>query len=392
MTMASTPTETRIETAQELRQYFLLDPGIAFLNHGSFGACPAPVFELAQAWQRQLEREPVEFVGRRQEGLLDAARVRMAEYVNVDPSTITFAVNSTSAINVIARSLPLDPGDEILSTNLEYGALDFTWKHLCEKAGANYVQHEITTPFTTPDAIVDEFWEGITDRTRAIFMSHITSATAVTLPVRKICRRAREAGILTIIDGAHVPGQIPLDLTELGADIYAGNFHKWLCAPKGSAFLYVHPDHQEWVESLTISWGWAEPSTFVRRNQQQGTRDVSAFLATPAAVDFQMEHNWDAVRARCHTALRDLRVRMHDRLRTTPLYDDDSGWYAQLAVITLPAGDHSTLQQRLFLNHGVEVPITRHADATFVRVSVQGYTTDDEIARFETALLTELGV
>lgn len=388
--MVSTQAQPRTESAQELRRHFQLDPAIAFLNHGSYGACPTPVFDLALAWQRQLEYQPVDFVGRRQEGLLDAARVRMAHYLNADPSTITFAVNSTSAINVIARSFPIQPGDEILTTNLEYGALNYTWKYLCEKSGATYVSQDITTPFTTPAAVVEELWRGVTERTCAIFMSHITSATAATLPVKAICQRARGAGILTIIDGAHVPGQIPLDVTDIGADIYAGNFHKWLCAPKGSAFLYVDPNHHDWVESLTISWGWTDPHTFVGRNQQQGTRDVSAFLATPAALDFQLEHDWDTVRERCHATLRDLRVRMHDNLGTTPLYDDDSGWYTQMAVITLPEGDHSTLQQRLYLNHGVEVPITWHDGRVFARVSVQGYTTGDEIARFESALLAEL--
>lgn len=388
--MPATPSDTRVESAWVLRQHFLLDPSIAFLNHGSYGACPGPVFEVAQAWQRQLEREPVQFVGRHQENLLDKARERMAQFLNADPSTITFAVNSTSAINVIARSIPLKAGDEILSTNLEYGALEYTWTYLCQKSGATFVSREIATPFTSTEAFIEAFWEGVTERTRAIFMSHITSATAATLPVKEICQRAREAGILTIIDGAHVPGQIPLDLANLGADIYAGNFHKWLCAPKGSAFLYVHPDHHDWVESHTISWGWAEPSTFVGRNQQQGTRDVSAFLATPAALDFQLEHNWDEVRRRCHHMLRELRIRVHDRLGTSPLYDDDSGWYTQMAVITLPDGDHSSLEQRLFLNHGVEVPITRHDGNTFVRVSVQGYTTGEDISRFESALALEL--
>ena len=390
--MTMTHSETQAESADALRQYFLLDPTIAFLNHGSYGACPSPVLDIVQAWQRQLEREPVQFVGRCQENLLDTARVRMAQFLNVDPSTITFAVNSTSAINVVARSIAMDTGDEILSTNLEYGALDYTWKHLCKKSGAAYVSREIPTPLTTTDAFVEAFWEGVTERTRAIFMSHITSATAAILPVKEICLRAREKGILTIIDGAHAPGQISLDLSDLGADIYAGNFHKWLCAPKGSAFLYVHPDHQAWVESLTISWGWAEPSTFVGRNQQQGTRDVSAFLATPAAVDFQVEHHWDQVQKRCHDTLRELRFRAHDRLGTAPLYDDGSDWYAQMAVITLPGGDHSTLQQRLFSNHGVEVPVTRHDQDAFVRVSVQGYTTHEEISRFESALVTELSL
>jgi len=391
--MVETANVTRNAEAPEvLRQQFLLDPEIAFLNHGSFGATPRPVFDAYQDWQRQLEHEPVAFVARRQEGLLDEARAALAAYINAGPDDISFVTNATSGLNVIARSLPLEPGDEILTTDLEYGALDFTWEFLCEKAGAHYVAREISVPFTTPEAVVDELWAGVTERTRAIFLSHITSATAVTLPVKEICARARKEGILTIVDGAHVPGQIPLDLQDLGVDIYAGNCHKWLCAPKGAAFLYVRPEHQDWVESLTISWGWRPGHTFVSRNQLQGTRDVSAFLAVPLAIAFQQEHNWDAVRERCHMMLRDFRIHMHDRLGTPPLYDDDGGWYAQMAVITLPEADLDGLQDRLLFEHGVEIPLTGHKDLRFVRVSVQGYTSQSELDRFEAALCSELGL
>jgi isopenicillin-N epimerase len=383
---------TSIDRPEVLRQEFLLDPEIVFLNHGSFGSTPRPVFEVYQDWQRQLEHQPVHFVARRQEELLNDARMHLASYVNADADDISFVVNSTSGLNVIARSLPLEPGDEVLTTNLEYGALDFTWEYLCEKAGARYIAQDISVPFTTPDAIVENLWSGVTERTRAIFLSHITSATAVTLPVKAICDRAREAGILTIVDGAHVPGQIPLDLRDLGADIYAGNCHKWLCAPKGAAFLYVRPEHQDWVESLTISWGWRPGHTFVTRNQLQGTRDVSAFLAVPAAIEFQRERNWDAIRVRCHEQLRGFRIHLHNRLGTTPLYDDDQDWYAQMAVMTLPEGDHTGLQDRLLFEHKVEVPLTAHSGYRFVRVSVQGYTTQDELVRFEEALCSQLGI
>lgn len=379
-----------IVAPEVLREHFLLDPEVVFLNHGSFGATPRPVFEEYQQWQRELERQPVRFVARRQEALLDEARAELATYIGADADDISFVVNATSGLNVIARSLDLAPGDEILTTNLEYGALDFTWEYLCGKAGARYVAREITTPFTTPEAVVEELWAGVTERTRAIFLSHITSATAVTLPVKEICERARAEGILTIIDGAHAPGQIPLDLAGLGADIYAGNCHKWLCAPKGAAFLHVRPEHQAWVESLTISWGWRPGHTFVTRNQQQGTRDVSALLAVPAAIAFQREHRWDAVRERCHGMLREFRTHMHERLGTVPLYDDDQGWYAQMAVITLPEGDHTGLQDRLLFDHNVEVPVTGHQGQAFVRVSVQGYTSPQELERLESALLAEL--
>lgn len=392
MTTATAPASTSVEDAQTLRRSFLLDPAITFLNHGSFGATPRPVFEVFQAWQQQLEREPVLFVGRRQETLLDAARAQLAHAINAGAEDISFVTNTTSGLNVIARSLPLDPGDEIVTTDLEYGALDYTWGYLCGKAGAHYVKQEIALPFTTPEAMVDQLWAGVTTRTRAIFLSHITSGTAATLPVKAICDRARNEGILTIVDGAHVPGQIPLDLEELGVDIYAGNCHKWLCAPKGSAFLYVRPEHQDWVESLTISWGWRPGHTFVSRNQLQGTRDVSPYLAVPAALDFQRQHNWDGVRERCHAMLAALRARLHARFGTEPIYGEEGAWYAQMAVISLPEGVDEDLRNRLFFNHAVEVPMTAHGGRHFVRVSVQGYTTEDDLQRLEDALCAELGI
>lgn len=378
------------EPPEALRSHFLLDDDVVFLNHGSFGACPRPVIDIHLGWQRQLERQPVEFVMRRTAPLVDAARAQLAALINVQPTDLSFVVNATSGLNVVARSLALQPGDEVLTTDLEYGALDFTWSHLCRKSGASYVNQHIPVPFTTPEAIVDALWEGVTERTRAIFLSHITSATAVILPIEAICARARVEGILTVVDGAHAPGQIPLDLTALGVDIYAGNCHKWLCSPKGSAFLHVRPEHQAWVESLTISWGWREGHTFLTRNQEQGTRDISPFLAVPRAIDFQCEHDWTSVRQSCHQRLAAFRERLHQRLGTELFYPNDRRWFGQMALLTLPSRDDidvATLQSRLLLDHGIEVPCTRHHDHVFVRVSVQGYTTDDDLDALETALV-----
>lgn len=379
-------------TAAELRHHFLLDPDVVFLNHGSFGATPRPVFDAYQAWQRELEWQPVRFVVRRQEALLDEAREHLAGYLNASPNDLIFVPNATAGINIVARSLDLAPGDEILATDLEYGALDFTWEHLCTKAGARYVRQPIEVPFTSPGRVVEELWSSVTDRTRAIFLSHLTSATATILPVAKICARARAAGILTIIDGAHVPGHLPLDLDILGADIYTGNCHKWLCAPKGAAFLHVRPEHQPWIESLIISWGWRPGHTFVTRNQQQGTQSVAAYLAVPTAIDFQAGHNWEAVRDRCHALLREWRPRLHERLGTDPLYDDEQGWYRQMALVTLPANTPEDLQDRLLFNHNIEIPVTGHGDQRFIRISIQGYNTESDLERLKSALIAELGI
>lgn len=376
-----------VETPEQLREHFMLDPQVAFLNHGSFGACPKPVFEIYQSWQRQLEWEPVRFVGHRQNGLLDSARERLAGWLNAEADSITFITNATSGVNVVARSMDLKPGDEILTTDLEYGACNNTWQHLCDRFGATYVHQTIPVPFTTKQAVVDALFEGVTPRTRAIYVSHLTSGTAVILPVREICSRARSLGILSVVDGAHAPGQIPIDIAGIGADFYTGNLHKWTCAPKGSAFLYARPEHHGWTESLTISWGWSRGGdTFVSRNQQQGTQDVARYLAVPAAIDFLKEHNWDEVRLSTHERLRGLRDRLHDHFGTDRLYPEDGDWYAQLGLISLPVDDVGTLNQRMYDQFAIEVPFTSHGGQNFVRISMQGYVTDHDIDRFETAL------
>ena len=218
--------------------------------------------------------------------------------------------NATSGVNVAVRSLDLQPGDEILTTQHEYGACTYTWQHACARSGARLVEQAIPLPYTTPEAFVEAFWQGVTPRTRVIYLSHITSPTALIFPVAEICARARAAGIITVIDGAHAPGQIPLDLPKIGADFYTGNCHKWMCTPKGSAFLYVRPERQAQTESVIVSWGWGDDATFISRNQRQGTRDPAAYLSVPAGIDFLAAHDWDSVRARCH----DLGVELREQI------------------------------------------------------------------------------
>jgi isopenicillin-N epimerase len=368
---------------------FLLDPGIHFLNHGSFGACPRPVFETYQRWQAELERQPVEFLGRRATDLLAESRGALASYLGVAADDVVYFPNPTTAINMVARivtrlaaednrggsSLRLRPGDEILTTDHEYGAMDRTWRYICDQIGARYVQRPIPLPTTTHADFVEHFWTGVTERTRVIFISHITSPTALIFPVAEICRRARAAGILTIVDGAHAPGQLPLNLVELGADIYTGACHKWLCAPKGAAFLYVRPEVQPWLEPLVVSWGWEGdlpgPSLFVDWHEWQGTRDLAAFLTVPAAIRFQAEHDWDAVRSRCHALAAETRRRLDALTGLPPICPDT--WFSQLFAARLPACDPDTLKARLYDAYRVETPLIRWNGQVFIRVSFQAY-------------------
>src|SRR5207302_7154041 len=228
----------------EIRSEFVLDPDVVFLNHGAFGACPRPVFERYQAWQRELEREPAAFIRRLPE-LLEHARGTLAAFVGANANDVTFVQNAGTGVNMAARALDLQPGDEVLATNLEYGACDLTWQWLCERTGARYVR-----------ADPGELFEHRSERTRAVFLSHITSETALLLPVEEIVARARAEELVTIVDGAHAVAQLDLDLPALGADFYAGNCHKWLCAPKGAGFLYVRCGWQERVDGAIASWGY----------------------------------------------------------------------------------------------------------------------------------------
>src|SRR5262245_16903128 len=224
--------ESSLPTLPVAAGEFLLRPEITFLNHGSFGACPRPVFEIFQAWQRELEAQPVEFLGRRISQLLAEARARLASYVGTQADHLVFVPNATYGVNVVARSLELQPGDEVLTTNHEYGAADRAWRFNCARRGVRYISRPIALPAECDEPIADQLWAGVTERTRVIFLSHITSPTALIFPVAEICRRARAAGIMTVVDGAHAPGQIDLDLEGMGVDFYSGNCHKWLCAPK----------------------------------------------------------------------------------------------------------------------------------------------------------------
>ena len=221
------------------RELFLLDPEVIFLNHGSFGACPKPVFAAYQAWQRRLEEQPVLFLGREYADLQYSARQKLGAFLGAEADDLVYIPNATYGVNIVAHSLAIQPGDEILTTDHEYGACDNTWEFICRKTGGNYIHQPISLPIDSVEACIDQLWRGVTGKTKLIYLSQISSPTAQLLPVEAICQRARREGILTFIDGAHAPGQIPVNLQAIGADFYTGNAHKWMLSPKGAAFLYV---------------------------------------------------------------------------------------------------------------------------------------------------------
>jgi len=374
---------------------FQLDPNLIYLNHGSFGAVPRVVQAAYEDWQHRMERNPTAWMQREVVGLLAQARGRLGEFLGSPADDLVFFPNPTTAVNMVARSLRLAPGDEVLTTDHEYGAMWRTWRKVCAEAGATYVRAHIPLPVTTAEDFVERVWSAVTARTKVLFLDHMTSATALIFPMTELCRRARAAGIITIVDGAHVPGHIPLDVVALGCDVYTGALHKWLCAPKGCSFLYARPAAQQWLQPLVVSWGWESDhpgdSQFVDHHEWQGSRDNSASLSVGAALDFVASHDWPAVQAEGHRLAIQTRARIDELTGLDALSPDSTEWIGQMASIRLPDGtDGPALQARLFDEFRIEVAMPIWQGTHFLRASFGAYNTQADADALVDALRATL--
>jgi isopenicillin-N epimerase len=385
---------------ENLNSLFLLDENVVFLNHGSFGACPRPVFEAYQAWQLQLERQPVAFLDpdRGLSGWMRDARIALAAELGTGADNIVGMMNTTYALNVVAQSLDLKEGDEILTTDHEYAALEKTWAYVARKTGAKIVSATMPLPLVSAESFTEAVRSGMTDRTRVIFLSHITSATALIFPIESIVAEARARGITTVIDGAHTPGHIPLNLDTLGADFYAGNCHKWLMAPKGTAFLYVRPELQATIDPLVISHGWTPDNQnpapfgntpFIDSLEMQGTRDPSAWLTVPNAISFRAAHRWDKVAAECRRMVQDTATKVA-AFTKLPAFSTPEFCAPQMVSMPVPECDPQELQRQLLTKFGIEIPCFKWQDHTIVRLSVQGYNTQNQMDILVKALKSQL--
>lgn len=373
-----------------LAKYFLLDSSITFLNHGSFGACPIPILEKQQEWQREVERQPVEFFQRRAPAFLTGARAALAAFLNVTHQDLVFVTNATTGMNIVTHSLNLKAGDEVLATNHEYGAVDRAWRFNAKERGFTYKIQPIPLAHES-SKFCDLLWQGVTKNTRVISISHITSPTATIFPVIEVCKRARAEGIITVIDGAHAPGQIDLDLSLISPDFYTGNLHKWLCAPKGSAFLYVRPEMRRLIKPFVVSWGYEaeEPTNnqFLDYTEFMGTRDLSQFLVTPSAIEFQSDHDWPKVRKHCHMLLSQIESDIRKITRLPSIYSSDTQ-YSQMAAVALPKDtDVVRLKEELINKFRIEVPVYKWHENPLLRVSVQAYNTHHDLDRLRDALI-----
>ena len=376
-------------TPAEIRELFLLDPKVIFLNHGSFGAVPRPVFEQQERLRRELEAEPVLFLARRLEERLAAVRAEVGAFVGAHEDDLGLVPNTTTALNAVALSLDLGPGDEIVTTTHEYGAMAILWDEVSRLTGATVRPAVLPEPATSDDEFAEAVEEVLTERTRVLFCSHVTSLSAMVLPVATLCAEARRRGIVSVVDGAHAPGQLELDLGAVGADVYAGNLHKWVCSPRGSAFVHVRRELQERIRGPIVSWNWTwdGPAAFRGRFGWPGTVDPTSYLAVPAALAFRREHDWPAVVAACRERLERTVAELVDELGGTPAAA--RGLRApQFASVHLDLGgrEPDEVQRALWERTRIEVPVERIGSLTVVRPSVQGYTTDEDCRALVEAL------
>jgi isopenicillin-N epimerase len=383
---------------EPLTDLFLLDRDVVYLNHGSYGACPRDVFDVYQGWQRELERNPVHFIGTRLPGLMQEAREALGATLGVTGDDVVYFANPTTAVRMLCRALPLQPGDEVLTTDWEYPAMDGAWELVARLTGIRYIHQPVPMPFDDPGAWVDALWAGVTPRTRILFLSHIAAFSALIFPVEEVCRRARQAGIMTFIDGAHAPGHIPLNLATLDADLYVGACHKWLCAPKGAGFLYAHPRVQAELAAplvgnrVAAGEGQAAAACdFVPGYQQQGTLDPSAFLSVPAAIRFQQEHGWDAQRARCHALASQSLSRISAMTRLAPLSPDSPAYYGQMVSIPAPV-DRAEAIRQAFADRNIVTVMLRVRGGLLLRVSYQAYNTQEDADTYVEAVAEGLGL
>jgi len=366
-----------------MKEQFLLNKDITFLNHGSFGACPIPVFKEYQRLQLELEGNPVQFVFTKTPLLIKEAKIKFGKYIGCSEEDFYFTVNPTIAVNTIMRSLKLKAGDEILSTNHEYISMNKTWSFYFKNSGVKYVKQNITLPIQSKEQILEEFWKGYTKNTKVVFINHISSITALIFPVKEIIQKAKELGLITIIDGAHVPGHIDLNISDLDPDFYTGTLHKWMLTPKGCSFLYVNKKHQDYIDPLIISWGYDSetPSNnrFLDYHEYQGTRDVSAFLATTKAISFLEENKWKEKSIACKKIVKDNYKRFCDLLNTKPICPITDEFLVQMCSIPVNTLDMFALKKELFEKYKIEIPVMKLDDQVYIRFSINVYNSQDDL-------------
>ena len=390
---------------------WLLDPGVVYLNHGSFGACPAPVLEAQRAWRDRMEREPVRFLARELEGHLDEARREVAEFLHADPEGFAFVPNATTGVSTVLASVRFQPGDELLAGDHEYNATINALRAAAARDGATVVIVRIPFPLADPGQVVDAYLAAVTPRTRLALISHVTSTTALVMPVATLVRELQRRGVDALVDGAHAPGMVQVDLASLEAAYWTASGHKWLCGPKGSGMLVVREDVRKGIRPLVVSHGANDPRTDRARFRLSfdwtGTGDPSAYLALPAAIRFVgglHEEGWRGLRSANAALARDGRDRLCAALGVDrPAPDPMLG---AMAAVPLPGiapteAAAERLQAQLHDEDRIEVPIAvtpvpaargegAGTPQAVVRISAQHYNRPAEYAYLAERLATRV--
>ena len=420
-----TPATHRIESAHgagdmqlprrsALATLWPLDPQIVFLNHGSFGSCPRWVLEQQREIAMRLEREPIRFIVEEVEGMWDRARGSLARFIGADPDRLAFIANATAGVNTVVRSIRFAPGDELLTNSHEYNACNNALRFAAERDGARVVSVDVPFPIRASSEVVERVLAGVTARTRLVLLSHITSPTGLVFPVEAIVRELNRRGIESLIDGAHAPGMVPIDLASLQPTDYTGNCHKWLCSPKGAAFLWVRADRREAMRPLVISHGAnsvrTDRSRFRLEFDYTGTGDFSAALCVPLCIDYLATlhpEGWAGIyRENRQLAIRGRRVLCDAMGVAPPAPEEMLGTMASVPIATRPEGRsvpptkyHDALQDELIRRWGVQVPIfpfasgvteSRQPALRLVRIACQLYNTIEQVEYLAGALRSEL--
>ncbi|GAB4379027.1 MAG: aminotransferase class V-fold PLP-dependent enzyme [Elainellaceae cyanobacterium] len=392
--LSSSNLSESVTSISPYRQFWALDPAITFLNHGSFGACPIPVLEKQSQLRSQLEAEPVRFFALELEALLDQARQCLAEFVGANAADLAFVPNATTGVNTVLRSLSLQAGDELLITNHEYNASRNALNWAAELTGATVVVAKVPFPLATSDQIVERVLDKISTKTKLVVLDHVTSQTGLIFPLRVLVQELSKRGIEVLVDGAHAPGMLSLNLKELGVAYYTGNCHKWLCSPKGAAFLYIREDLRSRVRPLVISHGANSPrcdrSFFHLEFDWMGTADPTPYLCVPTAIEFMgslLPEGWTGLMRHNRTTVLAARRQLCQALNVLPPCPE--AMIGSMAVIPLPDGSVELLKDQLFQQFQIEVPVIPWIDPCnrLLRISAQIYNTPTDYDVLARALL-----
>lgn len=393
------------------RARIILDPTVTMLNTGSFGPLPVPVFDRVTELRRMLAAGPTNFYVRQAPPLLWEARERTAAFLGTTPQRLVFTSNVSAAINLVASGMKLNAPGEILMSDHEYGAMIWCWERAAQRQGLSIRTFALPTMTNDPAEIVRAATAAMTPRTRVLFFSHVLSPTGLVLPAKELCAEARRRGITTVVDGAHAPVLIPLNVGDVNADFYCANLHKWLLAPSGAGFLAIGPGNEDRLQPLHVSWGYhadkypigelaqstgpdardvygSTPRT--RFLEFEGTRDFCPWLAVPAAIDFQSEYGFDVIRARIAELAEYTRATI-GALGLPLATPATPGLSGAMTAFELPRGTSAPLLRKELWARRVEIPVIERPDRLLLRVSHHFYTTEAEIDRLA-AVLREIGV